>query len=547
MWNTAYKYAVDGLPVMTVLPVMLLTAAAALWGCALARGRQRLTRRQLRRIAVMGMIDPAIGYALIGVGLTHVEATVSAMLDGTEACFVVAFAAIIARRSPGPRAVIGVLLSAAGVAVLGGTHSLLGFGPWNLVVLGGVACAGLCNVLTDRVLGDDVDPLTVTAHQMGFAALCTLPLLGWQWQAGAIGGPAVRPADWAVAMASGIALAAGFLLYNYAIIRVPVTTAGMILNTLPVFGVAAAIAFLGERITWAQVVGALVILIAFFLFEEGGDQAEDTQVPGAQHSPAPAISSPELVTGGRPRLGARACYILNLTAVNMECGALTGQVYRGPAHGMRDRRCGRMSELAIGPSLSFPFLGVDAAGVRLERLLARVKGLLGRRPAVRAEDVALGHLREPVPQLDQVDLVLLKLRVGEVVLVVFLLHLAKEVRALVDDFLVLVVAGRLERVAHLGLAGQHGARQQHRRTGHVEDFPAQLAQRPLRGGARGQRGDRILQVDSAQALDAAPDRGPQPGRFRRDPVDQQQPAPGFLAASVRLVTSISHSRILPES
>jgi membrane protease YdiL (CAAX protease family) len=39
LWNTAYKYAIDGLPVMTVLSVMLLTAAAALWGCALARGR----------------------------------------------------------------------------------------------------------------------------------------------------------------------------------------------------------------------------------------------------------------------------------------------------------------------------------------------------------------------------------------------------------------------------------------------------------------------------------------------------------------------------
>jgi drug/metabolite transporter (DMT)-like permease len=241
----------------------------------------------------MGMIDPAIGYALIGVGFRHVEATVSSMLDGTEACFVVAFGAIIARRSPGPRAVTGVLLSAAGVAVLGGTRSLLGIGPWNLVVLGGVACAGLCNVLTDRVLGEDVDPLTMTAHQMGFAALCALPLLGWQWQAGgAISGPASRPADWAVAVACGKALAAGFLLYNYAIVRVPVTTAGMVLNTLPVFGVAAAIAFLGERITWAQAAGAAVVLIAFFLFEENGDQAEEIRIPVPQ-----AIPSPALVTG----------------------------------------------------------------------------------------------------------------------------------------------------------------------------------------------------------------------------------------------------------
>jgi len=292
LWNTAYKYAVSALPVMTVLSVMLLTAAAALWGCALVRGRQRLTRGQLRRIAVMGMIDPALSYALIGIGLSHVEATVSSMLDGTEACFVVAFGAIIARRSPGPRAVMGVLLSAAGVAVLGGTHALLGISPWNLVVLGGVACAGLCNVLTDRVLDDDVDPLTMTACQLGFAALGTLPLLGWQWQAGGVtGGLAAQPATWTVAAASGIALAAGFLLYNYAIVRVPVTTAGMILNTLPVFGVAAAIAFLGERITGAQAAGAVVILIAFFLFEETEAAAEETRVPVSRATPSPALAA----------------------------------------------------------------------------------------------------------------------------------------------------------------------------------------------------------------------------------------------------------------
>jgi hypothetical protein len=74
----------------------------------------------------------------------------------------------------------------------------------------------------------------------------------------------------------------------------------MILNTLPVFGVAAAIAFLGERITGAQVAGAVVILIAFFLFEEGGDQAEDARVPQAQHPPVPAVSPPELMTGAGP-------------------------------------------------------------------------------------------------------------------------------------------------------------------------------------------------------------------------------------------------------
>src|ERR1700734_2603509 len=106
--------------------------------------------------------------------------------------------------------------------------------------------------------------------------------------------------------------------------------------------------------------------------------------------------------------GNNGCYVLDLTAVNMEWWRPDGADLTGPLHHRdRDGRYGLMSEMAIGPSLSFSFLGVDAGGIRLERLLARGKGLLGRRPAVRAEDVAVGHLGEPVPQLNQVDLVLL--------------------------------------------------------------------------------------------------------------------------------------------
>jgi drug/metabolite transporter (DMT)-like permease len=142
----------------------------------------------------------------------------------------------------------------------------------------------------------------MTAYQMSFAALAVLPLLAWQWRAhGGIAGPVAHPSAWPAAVACGIALAAGFLLYNYAIVRVPVATAGMVLNTLPVFGVAAAIAFLGEQITWAQVAGAAVILVAFFLFEEGGEQAEDTQAGPAQAGHAPATQpAPQLALEAQP-------------------------------------------------------------------------------------------------------------------------------------------------------------------------------------------------------------------------------------------------------
>jgi len=44
-----------------------------------------------------------------------------------------------------------------------------------------------------------------------------------------------------------------------------------------------------------------VILIAFFLFEESGDPAEDAQdLRAVPRSPVPAVPSPELVTGVGP-------------------------------------------------------------------------------------------------------------------------------------------------------------------------------------------------------------------------------------------------------
>src|ERR1700739_4259133 len=93
----------------------------------------------------------------------------------------------------------------------------------------------------------------------------------------------------------------------------------------------------------------------------------------------------------------------------------------------------------VAPSVTLGLLGVAPGGVRLKRLLAVLEGPLAGRLSAGTERIPLDDLRVPVPELDEVHLVLLKLGVGEVVLVVLLLKLPQEVLALVDDLLVLVV------------------------------------------------------------------------------------------------------------
>src|ERR1700728_1015440 len=76
-------------------------------------------------------------------------------------------------------------------------------------------------------------------------------------------------------------------------------------------------------------------------------------------------------------------------------------------------------------------LGIYPRRVSLEGLIAVLDPFFRCLSPGGAEGVALAHSFQPVLQLDEVDLVLLELGVGEVGLVGLLLHLPEEVMALV--------------------------------------------------------------------------------------------------------------------
>ncbi|GAA2995745.1 DMT family transporter [Streptomyces lactacystinicus] len=269
LWTTAEKYALRGLPVVTVLAVSLVTAAALPWALLLRRGHRRPPRDQLRRLALLGLFEPMVGYGAIGLGMAHIDATQASVLRGSEACFVVALAALAGRRAPTPRAVGGVVLGAVGIAALGGSHAVFGLGTGDLLVLLGTVAAAAATILTGRIVRD-TDPLVATAYQFGFGLLFTVPLIAGQWLLGGdLTSGGARPLHWLVAAGvCGGGLAGAFLMYNRAVTRTPVTTAGVLLNIIPVFGLAFAVLLLGERIDAWQYGGAALILAGIFLFSE---------------------------------------------------------------------------------------------------------------------------------------------------------------------------------------------------------------------------------------------------------------------------------------
>ena len=280
--NAAAKYALGGLPAMTVLVVTLATGTAVMWAVLLVKGHRRPVA--MGRLALLGLLEPTLTYAAVDLGLTRTQASQASLLAGTESCFVIALGAAVTRRRPARRVVAGVALAFAGVAALGGSQPGPGLNAGDLLVLAGSLAAAVYVTLASRVV-EEVPPLPMTAYQFAFGLLFSLPLAAWQWVAGGrIATGAAGPGHWVAAVGCGVGFAAAFLLYNYAITRVSVGAAGIALNLIPLFGLLAAVLALGEAVTRWQLLGAALILGGLALFSDP-DQQTDTR-PADRPPPA---------------------------------------------------------------------------------------------------------------------------------------------------------------------------------------------------------------------------------------------------------------------
>lgn len=267
-WASANLFAKAGLatlPPMTFLAIQLAAATAVLWVALLVRGYSRPARMGL--IATMGVLEPAIAYAAVNLGLTLTSASDASLLAGTETVFVVLLAWILLGQRPSARTLGAVALAVAGVMVISGsapsTDALVGNA---LILLGALSAAGYVIVASRVAPGSDA--LTVTAHQFLFGAVASAPFVAVQWSLDGTVVPAAVPVTaWLWAMLAGIVgLALSFLLYNYALANVSSTTAGLSLTLIPVFGVLGAVLFLAEPLRLVQLAGAASILLGLIAY-----------------------------------------------------------------------------------------------------------------------------------------------------------------------------------------------------------------------------------------------------------------------------------------
>ena len=268
-WGTAVsvtKYALRGFGPITLLAISLIAGTLMLWTAVILRGHR--ARPPWRRVVLLGLFEPALAYAGDLLGLARTSAANGALLSGLESVFIVLLAAVFLRERITAASAAAVALALAGVIALEGTGSFSGAGLGDLLVLGGVLSAAAYTIVA-RGMGDESDPLTVTAYQFTTATILVVPVAAIVWATHVETPPTIHVAlrFWFAAVVMGvIGYAASFLLYNYAIARVRAAPASIIVNLIPVFGLASAVFWLGDSLTAGRIAGAVLIGLSVTIF-----------------------------------------------------------------------------------------------------------------------------------------------------------------------------------------------------------------------------------------------------------------------------------------
>lgn len=268
----ATRLTLEAVPPSTLALVRLVGGALLLAGLAASRRRPAgppLGRGDRWRVAGMGLVGFAAAFALFHWGIVRSTATNAALLIVVEPVAVILLSPALLGERLTRREAAGALLALVG-AMMVVVNGIPGVSErlvphWRgdvLLALSGVAYASY------SLLGRDVlrrhGALRVTAQSIVWGAAAMIPLTALEVAGGQ------RPA-WTsqallgVAYLSVVITALGYLVWNWALARVPAPRAAIFLNIQPIAGALLGVLLLGEAATGYTLGGGLLILAGLAL------------------------------------------------------------------------------------------------------------------------------------------------------------------------------------------------------------------------------------------------------------------------------------------
>lgn len=261
------KMALDVIPALAFTAVRFTLASLLLWAIVrVTEGPARLTRPDLRRLVILGVVGNTLYQTAFVLGLAGTTATNSSLILATVPTVVALFGGILGLERISRRMWLGIVLGTVGVALVIATSGVE-FSSETirgdlLTVLAVLCWAGYTVGL--RKLPEGVSPLRVTSvtNMAGTPGLLLLGLPGiarLEWGT-------VPSKGWAaLAYATILSLVVAYVLWNRSVKAIGGTRTAIYMCVTPLVAVAAAWMMLGEQPQPLQGVGAALIIAGVLL------------------------------------------------------------------------------------------------------------------------------------------------------------------------------------------------------------------------------------------------------------------------------------------
>jgi drug/metabolite transporter (DMT)-like permease len=231
---------------------------------------RRWTRRDVPRMAAVGVLGIVANQFAFVVALSYTSVAHGAVVGATAPVLVLLGAAALGRERLRRGRLAGMLLAAAGVAIIqlgrapGGGSSLLG----DAIMLGNAALFAGFSIF-GKDLSAEVGTLAVNAVAFWGGAILVAPFAAWGlWR---LGGPQhIGLLAWAGILYMSFAPSIiGYLIYSHALRYLPASRVASVTYLQPVLATLVAMAILGERPGVLYAGGAAVILAGVWLVQRG--------------------------------------------------------------------------------------------------------------------------------------------------------------------------------------------------------------------------------------------------------------------------------------
>lgn len=279
-WGSATVMSRDLLVSMTsiqLLLVQLMASVCVLLALAAPRFPWTYRSREMTKGALCGVLEPGLAYVVGLAGLAQTTAGRASVISASEPVLIVLVAWVLFHQRPGLRLMAAIAIAVGGLVMVSWSPVVEdrggAFRGDLMVVLATLFAAGYV-VISSRIVGSFPAASLASGQQMVGLAFAMLVYAGAMAHGDDMGGfGAIPGGTLAYAALSGVVqYALAFWLYLIGLRYLSAGAAGLWLTLIPVFGLAGAWFWLGERPGLLTVLGAVVIVSAVVLGNRGGTE-----------------------------------------------------------------------------------------------------------------------------------------------------------------------------------------------------------------------------------------------------------------------------------